>query len=357
MPDPTTQPTPTQGTGVPNASGGKSGGGKGGSTGGADGGSAGGFGGKGGSTGGADGAGGGTGGKSGSPFSSGSAAYNPGGGFFDFQARPIAGLNEFQQGAGGLASGLPSAGQGGMDAASNLYDQLAGGQGYMDQAVGESEALGSLSATAEEALDMYRGIGDRADQKVTGANVHSDPAMKAAQAQLKDVISPMVADQAGLSGLGSSSAVTNAMGKVSAETLLPLIQDSMAREERGIDRGISGQLAGAGGLMSGAGMESQNLLSRLGVLQNAESLGQQGTQAAAQGHQSLGGMDIDRLLSSVGAIGGLGNEYRGVEQEQLDAPYNEQMRQFEEALNAMYGPLNMIGGTMGASSTGGGKGK
>lgn len=293
----------------------------------------------------------------GSPFSSGAGGFQPGQGFFDFNPRDIAGLNSFQTGAGGLATGMPGAGQGYMDAASQLYGSMAGGQGFMNQAVNESGALTGLPGTGSEAMDLYRSIPGLASQQVTGANIDQDPAIRAAQDKLKNVVAPMIADSAGLQGLGTSSAVGNAMGKVSAETMLPLIQDAMGREERGIDRAIGGTMSSAGGLMGGAGMESQNLLSRLGILQNAEQMGQQGTQAAAQGMQGLGQFDLQRLAQSIGTIGGLGGQYRDVEQQQLNAPYEEQMRLFSEGLNSVYGPFNMVSGMMGATSTQGGGGK
>lgn len=205
------------------------------------------------------------GGGGGNPLFSGTQAYQPGGGFYDFQSRPIAGTNL-----------LHGAGVGYTGQAGDLYGQLPG-----------------IAGT-----------------QVTGANVATDPAVQQANKVFQDVMSPMIKDAAGLAGIGKSGAMTNALSAQQAQTLLPLIQGSMQREERGIDR-------------------------RLG-----------GTQAAAAGLQGVGGQTF-----------GMGEGTRNIEQEILNAPYDEQMRLFSEALNSIYGPFGMIPGMFGSSSTttGGGK--
>jgi hypothetical protein len=73
--------------------------------------------------------------------------------------------------------------------------------------------------------------------------------------------------------------------------------------------------------------------------------------AAAQGLGSLAGQERANILNAIQAQSGIGTQARGIEQEQLDAPYQEQQRLFAEALNSMYGPLGMVGSFMGGTSS------
>lgn len=316
---------------------------------------------------------------SGNPFMSGTAGYQPGGAFYDYQPRPIAGASPLLNQAGKLAGGLPGAGQGGVRGA---YGALGGAQNTLGQAgqmfgglgnlnqnyqqmVDESGALTSPNALTSEAMGMYRNLPGIAGRQVTGANVANDPAIKAANDKFMEVMAPMIKDSAGLAGLGRSGVMTNALSSQQAQTLLPLIQDSMAREERGIDRLLGGTQAGAAGLFGGGQQQTNQLLSRLGVLSQAGGAQQAGQQAGAAGLAGIGGQQAGigqllaglgsqeqgMLMNAIGGLSGLGGQFRDIEQQILNAPYDEQMRLFSEALNSVYGPFGMIPGFTGATST------
>lgn len=325
----------------------------------------------------------GQGGKPGNPFMSGTTPYQPGGEFFDFQARPVAGSSPLLNYAGALSTGLPGAGQGGMAGAYGAAGNAAGMLGnaaqmfgnmgqlnpYYQQMVGAAGQLGQLPGQTQEAMNLYRSMPEIAGRQVTGANVENDPAVKAAQAKFQEVMAPMIKDAAGLAGLGKSGVMTNALASQQAQTLLPLIQDSMGREERGIDRLLGGTQAGASGLFSGGQQSMQQLLSQIGTYGQAGAAQQQGEQAGAAGLSQvggqmggisqllagLGGQEQNMLMNAIGGLSGLGGEFRGIEQEMLNAPYEEQMRMYTEALNSLYGPLGMIPGLTGSSSVVSGK--
>ena len=302
----------------------------------------------------------------GSPFSSGTAAYTPSPeGFYGNNSQPIAGSNPLQNQAGYGAANLGNVGQGGVGAgydalgqAGQMYGQMGDlNQNYQNMVSG-AQGLNGLSGNSTEAMDLYRSLTGIGQQKVTGANVASDPAIAAANQKFKDVMQPMIQDAAGLSGIGRSDAMTNALSSQQAQTLLPLIQDSMAREERGIDRQLGSTSAAAGGLFGGGQQETNRMLSQLGIFGQAGAAQQQGQQAGAAGTAGvgqalagLGGQEQNMALNAINAQSGQGGTQREIEQQQLNAPWEDQMRQYEEALNSIYGPFSMLGGTFGSSST------
>ena len=332
--------------------------------------------------------------QGGNPFSSGTAAYQPGGIFYDFQARPIAGANPLQNAAGKLAGGLPTAGQGGVQGAygalgqagnmfggrgnlNDYYQQMVGGAGALGQLPGSSQAAGGVfgNMSTGEINPYLQQMVDVSGRQVTGENLQSDPAIKAASAQFEKFMAPMIKDAAGLAGLGRSDAMTNALASQQAQTLLPLMQEGLAREERGIDRlagalgqagqaSQAGQLAGAQGLFGLGQQETNQLLSQLGIYGQAGQAQQAGQLAGAQGMAGIGGalaglgqQEQGMLMNAIGGLSGLGEQFRNIEQEILNAPYDEQQRLWAEALNQVYGPLGMIGSTFGADSANQSRGK
>ncbi|HUV74219.1 MAG TPA: hypothetical protein VMW79_07915 [Anaerolineae bacterium] len=301
----------------------------------------------------------------GNPFMSGTPGYNSGGGFYDFNPQAIAGASPLLNQAGKMAGGLGQAGQGGVQGAYGALGQAGdmysgmGGLNPMYQAmVGGAGGLQGLSGNSQEAMDMYRSLPGIAGTQVTGENVKNDPAIKAANEQFMKTMAPMIKDSAGLAGLGKSGVMTNALASQQAQTLLPLIQGSLGREERGIDRLLGGTQAGAQGLFGGGQQETNRLLSQLGLYGQAGGAMQQGEQAGASGLAGiggalagLGGQEQNMLMNAIGGMSGLGGEFRNIEQQMLNAPYEEQMRMYSEALNSMYGPFGMIPGMFGSAST------
>lgn len=323
------------------------------------------------------------GGKQGNPFMSGTPGYQGGGSFWDFNPRPVAGASPLLNYAGMLAGGLAGAGQGGLagayGAAGNAQNtlgqagQMFGNMGnlnqYFQQMVQGAGGLSQLPGQTQEAMDLYRSLPGIAGRQVTGENVRNDPAIRAANEQFQSMMAPMIKDAAGMAGIGRSGVMTNALASQQAQTLLPLMQESMAREERGIDRLLGGTQAGAAGLFGGGQQSTQQLLSQLGLYGQAGAAQQAGQQAGAQGLAGiggqqagigqllagLGGQEQNMLMNAIGGLSGLGGQFRGIEQEMLNAPYDEQMRMWTEALNSMYGPFGMIPGLTGSTSVTSGK--
>lgn len=286
-------------------------------------------------------------------FSSGTGGYKGGGNFWDFQARPVAGLNQFQQGAGAAASRLGGAGARNYGQAQNYLNQLGGGgSGFLNQGISQANRFANqLPGQFQEAQGLSRDLVGLGKKQVTGANIQSDPAYKASQQAFSQSQLPLIQNQAALAGLGRSSAMTNAVAHGNAQAMLPMIQDALAREERGIGREIST-----------TGQAAQNLFNIGGqrLAQNAQGTdayfrgaGQEASNLAnaAQGSAGLGGQQFSNQANQANLLSNLGQQYRGVEQQQLDAPYQEQQRLWREALNAQYGPLSFLGNMGGATST------
>lgn len=288
-----------------------------------------------------------------SPFTSGTQAFQGGGSFWDFQPRPIAGLNQFMTGAGGVAAGLGGQGAGNIRGAQNLFTQLGRGNQNIQSAIDLSRMFsgGNLPSQFGRAEQLGNQLMTQSQQRVTGENIESSPSYQAARRAFAQSQLPLIQNQAALAGLGRSSALTNAVAAGNARAMLPIIEAELAREERGIGRG-----------MQGTQIAMQNLLGiggqALGANQAAVQAGlagggaQQGALAqAAAGLGGLGGQQFNQALQQAGLLANLGQQYRGVEQQQLDAPYQEQQRQWAEALNAMYGPLGFLGNMGGATTT------
>jgi hypothetical protein len=192
---------------------------------------------------------------------------------------------------------------------------------------------------------------DIAARKVTGENVATDPAFLEAQRVFENMTGRKINNASALMGLGNSSTLLNAQTQGKIQHTLPMIQDALAREERGIGRelGAAGQQAGNLMTAGGQALGAQDAFSRM----LAGAAGQEdatGTNIANM-LNSMGESERNALMSEIGTLGGLGQQFRGIEQEQLDAPYEEQQRLWTEALNSMYGPLGMIGSLIGGTAT------
>lgn len=269
--------------------------------------------------------------------------------FWDFNPRNIAGTNAFQTGAGNLASRLPTAGQNFYNQANQYLSQLGGGSDYYRQA---TDLAGRPRANEYDTAKGLAGdLTNVARRQVTGENIESDPAFNAARRAYSNSIAKRTNNAAALAGLGRSTSLQAAQGAGEANYLLPTVQETLAREERGIGREMSGLQNQIQTVMGAGGAEMNRRNAEIAALQGAGGAEQAGRAQAASGFAGLGGAENANLLNSVNAISGLGNQFRGIEQEQLDAPYQEQQRLWAEALNSMYGPLGMVGSMLGGSTS------
>ena len=287
---------------------------------------------------------------------SGTAGYQGGGNFWDFNPRAVAGVNPLQQGAANAVGGVAGAGGNYYDMANRYLSQLAGGgSGYANQAIDAARRGTAMPGAFGQASDYANQLRAASQKRVTGEGLAKDPAILAAQERFKKARLPMIQNMAAQAGLGRSNTVANAAALAQSNELLPLIQGGLAREERGIGRelgAIGNQIQtamGRGGAELGS---SQNDLQRLvATLSGAGGQEAANLSGAAQGSMGLGQQASNQYNQAIATAAGLGNQFRGIEQEQLDAPYQEQQRLWAEALNSMYGPLGFLGNMGGATST------
>ena len=286
--------------------------------------------------------------------SGGTNTFTPGQNFWEFNPRNIAGLNANLRAAGSGAQGLFGAGSGALNAAGGMFQRLgSGGSGYLDQAMGMASKYGggNLPAQFKDAqrlTDQLRGV---SRQQVTGANLGSDPALRASRKNFALSTLPNIQNQAAAMGLGRSNTANNAMGMAAAAADVPMINAALAREEAGLGRQMSAlnssiqQRMGAGGSALGANdAATRSLLGGAG--QEASQLA-----AAGQGAAGIGSQQFQQQLGAVQSNAAIGSGMRDIRQEMLDAPYEEQQRLYAEALNSMYGPLGMLGSLIGGTST------
>lgn len=180
--------------------------------------------------------------------------------------------------------------------------------GLVPQLAEEGEDFGS----ARDLLDEMLGVSRR---KVGGENLMEDPSYLAAISAFKEARQPLIENQAALSGLGRSTALTNATAAANAEFMLPVIQDLFAREERGIDR-------------------------ELGALSDAFG-----------GRMALGDRGEGRLQNAIATGMSVGGTGREIGQDQADAAYNEFIRQATLFEQAMGGPMGLLPSTIGGTAT------
>ncbi|RLE17149.1 MAG: hypothetical protein DRJ50_14410 [Actinobacteria bacterium] len=243
--------------------------------------------------------------------------------------------NQFLNAAGNAAQGSQTAGTGYLGAAGNTYGQA-----------------GSANAWEQNSADSYGSTGELAQRRISGDTIANDPATQAAIDRFQGSVAPMIQDAAGLSGLGDSSAVLNALSVGQSNMMLPLIQEAAAREERG----LQGELSSAFGRGQGYGALGQNLGARglagaQGQFNIGEALGNRDARAS-QLFSSLQGQSHGQLMDQINQARTTGSMGRDMTQEGLDAQYNEFLRQSGLFEKSTFGPLDTISGMMGATAEG-----
>lgn len=291
-----------------------------------------------------------------SGYTSGTKGYQPGGSFWDFNPRPVAGVNPYTAGAAEGIKGIPGAGSKYFNQTQQLLKQLAGaGSGYMNDAISAAKSGVGTPTQFGVANQLGNKLLAAAKAPVTGETLSKDPAILAAQERFKKARMPLINNMAAQAGLGRSNTAVNAAALAQSNELLPLMQAGLDREMQTKNQilGALGQnintAMGQGNAMLGSGQQDlSRLVSTLGSAagQQASNIGN-----AAQGMSGLGQQEASQYLAGVNAAGAMGDKLRGIEQEQLNAPYQEQQRLWAEALNSMYGPLGFLGNMGGATST------
>ena len=232
-------------------------------------------------------------------------------------SNPYGGGQDLPQWVPGLTTGRPgnvwTEGEGGI--LGNQARQIAGSNPLLDQAAVHVQGLAGMSPEYQAAFDEMKALDTLSGMTATGANVENDPAFQAAMEAFETARLPMIENQAALSGLGRSTALGNAAAVQQAHTLMPAIQDSIARETDRINRQLT------------QGNQNVANLLKAGDARHAKS------------------------LDAIGALSQLGDYGRGVEQERSDAEYNDFMRRaalFEQSMN---GPAGLLPSTIGSETS------
>ena len=87
-----------------------------------------------------------------------------------------------------------------------------------------------LSAREQQAFGMIPQIGELGRRRITGETIQASPSYQAANQAYETAIRPGIENQATLSGLGRSTALTNAEAAARAQYLQPTIESALSRE-------------------------------------------------------------------------------------------------------------------------------
>jgi hypothetical protein len=176
---------------------------------------------------------------------------------------------------------------------------------------GEDAAFGALS-----------GLGSMLGKRVEGDTIQNDPAMSAALEAFKTFEQPVLEDRASSMGMGRSTGLLDDISMGAASMMLPQIEAAQAREERGIERDT-------------------------GIFSDA-----------AQQFAGLGAQEADRLATTSGMAADQGATQRAIEQESMDAFYDDFLRRAQLGENSLFGAFGgLTPSTIGSqvNSQGGGK--
>lgn len=203
--------------------------------------------------------------------------------------------------------------------------ELAAARGLVGRQQIAPEELGA----ARGLLDEMRGVSQR---QADGAGLQEDPAYLASMQAFEQAMRPMIENQAALSGLGRSTALTNATASQQAQTLLPMVQDYIGRQERSIDRELGTMGQQVQGLF-GLGDRSYG--------RTTDTIGNL---------MQLGDRSYGRQLDQIGQLGAMGDYGRQIAQDRSDAQYDDWLRRagmFEQALG---GPTGLFGSSIGGQT-------
>ena len=145
--------------------------------------------------------------------------------------------------------------------------------------------------------------------RIDSSNIRTSPNIRAALDVFEQDIAPVVERQARLAGVGSGSAVSNALARAGTSALLPLIESEMGREERVLDRSIG--------------------LNELNLGRNERGIDRLvgATGASINPLLNIGSNETGRLLNQIGTAERLGGTERGINQGVADRITQDFLRQ------------------------------
>lgn len=245
------------------------------------------------------------------------------------EAQEAPGFNVSQYGAPNI-QGVPGLAGGQQEAITQAY-------GVGAPTTGETNAYSSLMAAPQYANQSSMPWASQSG-RATGGTLATDPSIAAAYQAYKSNVEPDIQSQYGLMGLGKSSLMGDAMARGAASQLLPVTQQSLAREQAANEAQIGRQ---TGAAEAQYGRQTGTALS------------------AASQYAGLGQQDLNRRLASINALTSTGGLERGIGSEQEAAKQQDYLRRQSLAEQGTYGILGSLPSTLGQTvsgkTTGGGK--
>ena len=113
----------------------------------------------------------------------------------------------------------------------------------------------------------------QADRQITGEGLMESPALQAAIQAFETSIMPTIQNQAALSGLGRTTGLPQSLAAAQAQFMLPVIQGELARQERGLERGLGARQFG---ISTAADLGLQEALAEERGTQRATDIGRFG---------------------------------------------------------------------------------
>lgn len=260
--------------------------------------------------------------------------------FWDDIAREVQGTSAQEDTALRIAQNLSNVGRTDLTASRRLAQQ-----GAMSNPLLQLEQM-LLKGTGDQSNlsqvnHLLRRAGVIAEEQPTGSTLGTDRALQTGRAMFEEAMLPMIQNQAALAGVGRGTGVMNASAAGQAQYLLPMIQDAIGREERGIDRRYADATGRANTLF---GMD----MSRASQAGGAGRAFQQNKLNAANFRLGLGNTLKSNEMDRLNIFNQLGQERRGIRQERSDAEFNERMRRLGAYEQALAGPLGMVPGVYGS---------
>jgi hypothetical protein len=248
-----------------------------------------------------------------------------------------------------VAGGQPSYGK-----ASNLWDQLSG----LNQYERETNRLAGVYADprakpreSKMAVDWLGRARSHAAKPVDFAGYESDPLFQQQMEAWESNVDPTITNAANAMGLGRFGVKAAAKGLSKTTAVRDAMKEYLTQGNINKDRRVGTLMGGAGQLgqlgRDADARRSQNLQTRMGLGSDLRA----GRTSAAQGYTGLGDRAQQAKLDAISNLTNIGGTMRGIRQEQNDAPWEDFMRRAMAFEGSLSGPMGMIPGLFGSSST------
>lgn len=264
-------------------------------------------------------------------------------------SRGIAGSNQLLDDAVAAIYGLTNAPEE-YASARGIFGRMGQGPEEWSSARELIDGMGTAPEEYRSAREIVNAMRGQSARQADGSGLQEDPAYLAAMSAFDSAMRPIIENQASLSGLGRSTAMTNATASQQAQTLLPMVQDYIGRQERSIDRELDTMGRQVTDLM---GLGDRAVDRRGRSIESLLGLGDRrmsgwGTQA--EGLMGLGDRSYQRRGDQIAGLTGMGDYGRGIAQDQLDSRYNDWLRRAGLFESSMSGPAGLFGSTIGGNT-------